>query len=82
MDVLNAQMQQGKKYDDRLLLVPGNIEEDRKFVDVAGSKDLLQLQCHNRPGIGVVALTGIQHTRNAVDVAQIELVVLELGTGW
>ena len=30
MDVLYAQMQQGKKYDDSLLLVPGNIEEDRK----------------------------------------------------
>lgn len=43
MDILYAQMQQGKKYDDSLLLVPGNIEEDRKVIDVAGSKDLLQL---------------------------------------
>ena len=66
MDVLYAQMQQGKKYDDSLLLVPGNIEEDRKFIDVAGSKNLLQLQCHNRPGIRVVALTGIQYYQRSV----------------
>ena len=40
MDVFNSEVEESQKHDDRLLLVPGNVEGKREIVDVIQSKDL------------------------------------------
>ena len=79
VDILHAQVQQGQQHDDRLLLIPGDVVDNRQVVDVVQAEDLLQLQGNDSQGVGVVALTGIQYTGNAADVTQRQLVVLVLG---
>ena len=44
VDILHTKAQQRQQYDDCLLLIPSNVEDDRKVVDAIHTKDLLQLQ--------------------------------------
>ena len=78
MDILHAKAQQSEKHDDSLLLVPGNVEGNRQIIDISSSEDLFEVQSHHSPRIAVVALSSIEHTRDAVDVAEVELVVFIL----
>ena len=79
MNVLYAQMQQCQQDDDRFLLIPRNVVDNGQFVDVLQSEHLLQLERDDRQRVAVVALSGIEHTRNASDVSQIQLVVFVFG---
>ena len=78
VDILHPLIQQGQQYDDRLLLIPGNVVDNGQLVDVLQSEDLLELQGNDRQRVGVVALTRIQHPGNAADVPQIQLLYLYL----
>src|SRR5699024_1718403 len=79
MDVLNAEIQQGQQHDDGLLLIPGDVVDDGQVVDVIQSKDFLEFQSDDGQRVGVIALTGVQNTGNAANVAEIQLVVLVFG---
>ena len=61
------------------MLVPGDIEGNGQLVDVGEAKDLFQFQGDNRQGIGIVALPGVEHPRDAADIAEIQFIVAELG---
>src|SRR6266568_6896967 len=80
LDVLDTQGQQGQQDDNRLLLVPGKDHRERQVVDAAfeGSR---QGNCDLDGRVGVVALTDIQETRDAADVAEFELVEAVLAAG-
>ena len=80
MDVLDTQVKQGQQDDDRLLLVPGNIVNNRQIVDIIQVEDLFELEGDHRQGIGIVALPCIQHSWNPPDIAQIQLIILILCT--
>ena len=56
VDVLHAKVEQGKQNDDRLLLVPRDVEENRQVVDVVCTKNLFQFECHHCPRIRVVEI--------------------------
>ena len=44
MDVLDAEMQQRQKHDDRFLCVPGDVVGNGQLVDVGKPKGFLQFQ--------------------------------------
>lgn len=79
MYVLHPEVQQSQQDDDGLLLVPRDVERDGQVVDVLAAEYLLEFQRHESPRVAVVALAGVQHTGNAADVAQVELVILVFG---
>ncbi len=72
-------MQQGQQDSDSLLLVPGDVERQGQFVDVAEPEDFLELEGNHRKGIGIVALPGVEHTWNPAYIAKGQLVVAILG---
>ncbi len=78
MNVLYAQIEKGEKYDDGLLLIPCDVEYDRKIVDIVEPENLLELESDERKRVGVIALSGIENARDSVDVAEIQLVILVL----
>ena len=75
MDVLHAQVQQSQENDDGLLLVPGDIESNRQLVNIVESKHLFEFQGNDRQRIGVVALPGVQNSRNTADIAQLQFII-------
>ena len=79
MNVRDAQAEQGKQYDHRLLLVPGNVVNDRQVIDTLQPKGLLQGHCDHHQRVTVVALSGIEYARNAPDIPKRQLVVTVLG---
>ena len=76
MDVFDAKVQQSQQHDHRLLLVPCDVVDDGQIVDVIEAKDLLEFQRNHRQGVGVIALSRIQHTRNASYLPKGEFVIL------
>ena len=44
-----------EQFDGRLLLIPGNVADDRQVVDILQAEDLLQLEGDHRQRVGVVA---------------------------
>ena len=78
VDVLDAQIQQGQQ-TMTAFVVPGDVVDNGQVVDVVQAENFLELQGDNRQGVGVVALTGVQHAGNAADVAQRKLVIFILG---
>ena len=75
MDILHPKVQQRQQHDYRFLLVPGNVKGDRQLIDVRQAEHFLQFQRDHRQRIGVVALSGIQHTGDPADVAQVQFVI-------
>lgn len=75
MDLLYAKIQQGQQYDDRLLLIPGDIIDDRQVIDILQAEYFLELQRDDRQRVGIVALPRVQHPGDPPDVAQIQFVV-------
>ena len=57
MDILHSQIQQGQQYDDRLLLIPGNVVDNGQLVDVLQSEDLLELQGNDPFGFAIATAT-------------------------
>lgn len=80
VDVLDPEVEQGQQHGHRLLLIPGDVEDDRQLVDVVEAEDLLELERDHGQAVGVVALPGVQYPRDAADVAERQLVVAVLGT--
>ena len=80
MDVLHAEVEQGKENDDGLLLVPRDIVGNRKIVDVIQAEHLFELQRDQCKRVGIVALAGIEYARDAADIAEILLDILILRT--
>ena len=78
MDVLHAKVEQGKQNDDRLLLIPRDIVYHGQLVHIIETEHFLQLQCDEGERVGIVALSRIEHARNAADIAEILLDVLVL----
>ena len=79
VDVFHAQVEQGQQDNHRLLLIPGDVIDDGQVIDVVQAEDLLELEGDDSQGVGVVALARVQHPGDAVDVAQLQLVILVLG---
>ena len=80
MNVLYAQGKEGKKDDDRLLFIPGNIINNGEFIHIVKVENFLQLQGNEGQTVGIIALPRIQHPGNAADGSQIQLVIFILGT--
>ena len=80
MNVLHAEVKKSEKHDDRLLLIPRNVEGNRQIVDIVQPEDFLQFQGNQSQRIRVIALPGIKYARDTTDIAQSKLVVLVLGT--
>ena len=78
MDILHTKVQQCQQHNDSLLLIPCNVERDRKIIDIVKSEDLLELQGDQRKRVGIVALACVKHTRDSIDIAKVQLVVLVL----
>ncbi|GFI37989.1 hypothetical protein IMSAGC015_02178 [Lachnospiraceae bacterium] len=76
MDILHAKIQKRQQNDDSLLLIPRNVVGDGQVVDIVQTENFLELQSNDSQRIRIVALPGVQNTRNAVDVAQRQFVVL------
>ncbi|MNY53154.1 hypothetical protein D3C86_1888870 [compost metagenome] len=70
VNILHTQIQQCQEYNYRLLLIPGNIVGDRQIVNILKSEYFLELQGNHNKRVGIVALAGIQYTRNPADVAK------------
>ena len=79
MDVFDAEIEEGEEHDDGFLLIPSDVVGDGQLVDVFESEHFLEFEGDERERVAVVALSGVEHTGNAVDVAERELVVAELG---
>lgn len=79
MDVSDAECEQGQQNDDGLLLIPGDVIDDGQLIYIAESQGITQHNGGKDKGVGVVALSGIQHAGYPVDVAQIESVVAVFG---
>ena len=75
MDILHAKIQKRQQNDDSLLLIPRNVVGDGQVVDIVQTENFLELQSNDSQRIRIVALPGVQNTRNAVDVAQRQFVV-------
>ena len=75
MDVLYAQREQREQHDDRLLLIPGDVERQRQLVDRGEFERLRELLRDDDERVAVVALPRVQHARNTADIAKVELVV-------
>ena len=71
MDVLNAQTQQRQKHDYGLLFVPSDVKDNRQVVDILCLEDFLQFHSDHSPAVAIVALSGVEHAWNAVDIAQV-----------
>lgn len=69
MDILHAKIQKRQQNDDSLLLIPRNVVGDGQVVDIVQTENFLELQSNDSQRIRIVALPGVQNTRNAVDVA-------------
>ena len=80
IDVLDAQCQQRQQDAHRLLLVPGQHQRQRQFVDGA-AEGLRQCQRDLHGTVGIVALAHVQYAGDAVDVAQIQVIEPELAAG-
>ena len=78
MDVFHAQVEQGQQDNHRLLLIPGDVIDDGQVIDVVQAEDLLELEGDDSQGVGVVALARVQHPGDAVDIAQLQLIILVL----
>ena len=78
MDILHAEVEESQEHDDCLLLVPCDVVSKRELVHIVEAEDFLQLECNDCQRVGVVALTCVEHARNAVDIAEVQLVVLIL----
>ena len=79
VDVFHAQVEQGQQDNHRLLLIPGDVIDDGQVIDVVQAEDLLELEGDDSQGVGVVALARVQHPGDAVDIAQLQLIILVLG---
>src|SRR5574344_2269978 len=75
MDILHAKRQKRQQNDDSLLLIPRNVVGDGQVVDIVQTENFLELQSNDSQRIRIIALPGVQNTRNAVDVAQRQFVV-------
>ena len=78
MDVFDAQVEEGQKNDDGLLLIPGNVVDDGQVVDIVQAEDFLEFEGDEGQGVGVVALAGVKNSGNAAYISEIQLVVLVL----
>ena len=56
VDVLHTEMQEREEDDDRLLLIPCDVVDNRQFVHIGEAEDLLELQGDERQGVRIVAL--------------------------
>ena len=80
MDVAHSEVEKREQHDDSFLLIPSDVEHNGEVVDIGRSKNLFQFESYQRPRVGVVTLACIEHARNTVDIAKVELVVFILGT--
>jgi len=80
MDVLDPQAEQGQEDDHRLLLVPGKDHGQGQIIDPA-FKGAGQGHRNLDGGVGVIALTNVQQTRDAADIAQLLVKEAELAAG-
>ena len=58
-----------KKNDNCFLLVPCDIIDNWQIVNIVKPKDLFEFQGDYSKGIGIIALTCIQNTWDAIDIA-------------
>lgn len=73
-------LRSGKKYNDSLLLIPGNVIDYREIVYTLKAQSLLKGHSDDYERIGVVTLAGVKYPRHTLDVAQRQLVIAIFGT--
>ena len=88
-DSLDSEGKQGKKDRHGFLLIPGDVERERQFVDVVETENFFELECDDGERIAVVALAGIEnaaaeHQHGAPLPAWLRIAVFAAGAvaGW
>lgn len=75
VNIFYPEGKQRQENDHGFLLIPGNVVDDRKLIDILKAKNFLKFHGDHCKGIGIVALACIQNSWDAVDISQIQFIV-------
>ena len=75
VDIFYPEGKESQENDHGFLLIPCNVVDDRKFIDILKAKYFLKFHGDHCKRVGIVALACVQNTWNTVDISKVQFVV-------